>query len=61
MNPMSQNTRRDVYVYKQPVSTNPFDQFTDEWSVGLCSCCEDVRQCEMTIIPMNWNLFGCFL
>ena len=53
MNPISQNTSRDVYVYKQPVATNPFDQFTDEWSVGLCSCCEDVKQCEMIILPMN--------
>lgn len=39
------------YVTSQPqgsfaVQGNPFKKNRNEWSVGLCDCCDDLGQCK---------------
>jgi hypothetical protein len=51
---MAYNNGQPQYVITQPqpqaqviVQVDPFKQFHNEWSVGLCDCCEDTSQCEL--------------
>ncbi len=44
-----------AYINRQPgiittqpqvqYTVNPFHDFNQEWTVGLCDCCTDVGQC----------------
>jgi hypothetical protein len=55
---MAYNNGQPQYVITQPqpqaqivVQVDPFKQFHNEWSVGLCDCCEDTSQCELLTYP----------
>jgi len=45
---MAYTNSQPVFITTQPqvLSTgNPFYGFNQEWTVGLCDCCNDVGQC----------------
>jgi hypothetical protein len=44
---MAYTSERTYHVTTQPVSENPFEELNGEWTVKLCSCCDDVSQCEL--------------
>jgi hypothetical protein len=49
---MALNNEQSHCVTVQPrpqivVLTDPFKQLHNEWSVGVCNCCEDVGQCKL--------------
>jgi hypothetical protein len=48
---MAYNNVQPQFVTAQPndqvlVNANPFKQLCNDWSVGVCDCCDDVGQCE---------------
>ncbi|CAF1330684.1 unnamed protein product [Rotaria sordida] len=45
---MANATVHPFIITNQPQSlpmVNPFRDFNNEWTVGLCDCCNDVSQC----------------
>jgi hypothetical protein len=47
---MAYNNSQPQYVISQPqsqviVQVDPFKQYNNEWSVGICDCCDDMGQC----------------
>jgi hypothetical protein len=63
---MAYTNQLPVFVTTQPQSgVNPFYDYNQDWSVGLCDCCTDVGQCkwchEMMILSIKrWLFSGCY-
>ena len=51
---MAHYQMQTTYVTAQPsappilVTVDPFRQMHNQWSTGLCNCCDDMGQCEST-------------
>jgi len=49
---MASHDGQPHYVTTQPSAqavsqVDPFKQYHNEWSIGLCSCCDDMGQCKL--------------